>query len=60
VKNEGGGDLSEGPPLDNYKESIILCQNLEVSPGMFADWTFIRDFLSFKDITTISAVPFHR
>ena len=54
-----GRSLRRAPPA-KYRSSIILCQNFEVSPGMLADRTFIRDILPFKDITTISAVPLHR
>ena len=59
IFNEGEDPL-ENFPLGKHGESIILRQNLEVSSGMLADRTFFRDFLPFKDITTIPAVPFHR
>jgi hypothetical protein len=50
----------EEPPLNRCGESIIFCQNLEVSPGMLADRTLIRDIPPFKDKAAIPAVPFHK
>jgi hypothetical protein len=59
IKENFEGRLFE-EPLSNREPSIVLCQDLEVSPWMLADRASFRHFSPFKDVAAVAAVPFYR